>query len=438
MSFLLSTRTGEIYNFSTLTGEVRLVTDLNIPLTDIDQAYLVENGTVIAAVGVATSDGFGYQVDPNTFTYSFFANVGERATGLEFGYLDGQLAAFFGFGDQTGIFGQVFGGGAPTLLGSLPTGVGTEGDLEIAANQLFIMGGDGLLYVSANPGTALTPVLNVGRDDIEGLGFDGSLFYLFGSNGDYFTWDGLATAVSYGGNLDLNGAVLSGAASILEQNLSDSVPNFAGTAFDDHVNGTDGANSMVGGLGNDRFNGNGGDDLFYVSLGHNQVTGGDGFDVATVVPASSEFFIKEAGLGWTTIGWLKGSVRVSDDVEFVQFGDMAVSYADLATTLASGTVQYGWISGTYTDYGWYYEAGWQYGWRLGWNQNTWAYGWHVGWNYGWQATSVGWVLGWGVGWNVGWYFAPWSYGWGLGWFFQQGWQYGWNSYTGWHVGEYVV
>ncbi|MEM9734130.1 MAG: hypothetical protein AAF903_11700 [Pseudomonadota bacterium] len=438
-SFLISTNGGEIYSFSVDTGALRLITDLNIPIADIDYSAQVVGNSLEPIAGFVDTSGFAYQLDVNTLLNSYFGAFGAGANSLELGTAGGVFSAFFGYSTLSTVYVTDLATSTTQALSQLPPSVGVSGDLEIIDGTLITVGTDGILYTTSAFGVPFAAQSVVALFNVEGLASADNSLFIFTSTGDYYTMSSPTSSVQYAGTLNLNGAALTGAATITEFSFgTGGITTFTGSALDDVITGSPDNDTMFGNFGDDSFSGGEGNDVFYLTHGDNYVVGDGGIDTVVVVPFTDDYFISATGMGWVTINWLGGSVKVDSSVEYVQFADGFVAYGDLISTLPTGTLATGWFVGDYTDYGWHLVSGWELGWRLGWNQNTWAYGWNVGWFYGWQSSAAGWFLGWGVGWNLSWYFAAWSYGWGVGWVYQSSWQFGWHNYDGWHYGDYVI
>jgi Ca2+-binding RTX toxin-like protein len=73
-----------------------------------------------------------------------------------------------------------------------------------------------------------------------------------------------------------------------------SIENVTGSAYDDFIFGTDGANSLVGWDGNDQLTGNGGNDALNGGAGGDRLDGGSGIDIMTGGTGNDGYYVDDA------------------------------------------------------------------------------------------------------------------------------------------------
>jgi Ca2+-binding RTX toxin-like protein len=128
-----------------------------------------------------------------------------------------------------------------------------------------------------------------------------------------------------------------------------------GGAGGDHLRGDDGDDTLLGGAGNDtlqgspgndwldggvdddHLRGDDGDDTLLGGAGNDTLLGGDGIDRAVFGVASTSVTAL-AGVSSMTLFTAEGVDVVADDIEFLQFTDDTLTYAEAALLVAGGEV----------------------------------------------------------------------------------------------------
>ncbi|MEM9734129.1 MAG: hypothetical protein AAF903_11695 [Pseudomonadota bacterium] len=421
MSVALTDSTGRIYNFDPILGELRLVLNTSISLSDI--GFTPDYGAYL----ISSSGGF-YQLDPFSGTTSFLTTFDGGANSLVgFSGTDTQPTVFYG-GDMTStVSGYSQGAFVPVF--TLPTGVQAAGDIAFFDDLTYVAADDGYLY-QYDTSNNFVGRINVGRNDIEGLALSDGQLYVFASNGDYYRLG--ESFVQLQGNV---GTQITGAATLWGIQMDEFASRQDGTDFDDLIIGNRFDNNIYGEDGND---------LLIPLLGINLVNGGDGTDQVAFSLPPSEYHYETTITGAIWVRWWDGATLVSSTVEEVWFSGVTYDFAELTTILSGETHTRGWFYGNEYSFGWHYDLGWSYGWNVGWHNGWnvgWQYGWNVGWHNGWYLSAtwgwtVGWHVGWGFsyyyGWAIGWY-QGWGVSWYYGWYADFGWNQAWNWYNGWHV-----
>ena len=113
-----------------------------------------------------------------------------------------------------------------------------------------------------------------------------------------------------------------------------------GSAADEGFHGRGGNDGIAGGAGSDVLLGEGGNDTLDGGAGDDGMIGGAGTDTAVLATSQSSVVITQTNAGFTFNGYTYGSsglvIRgsdgvdfISDDVEFIQFSDGTLTYAQL-------------------------------------------------------------------------------------------------------------
>lgn len=113
-----------------------------------------------------------------------------------------------------------------------------------------------------------------------------------------------------------------------------------GSAADEGIHGRGGNDGIAGGAGNDVLLGEDGNDTMDGGAGDDGMIGGAGTDTAVLASSQSSVVITQTNAGFTFNGYTYGGsglvVRdsdgvdfISDDVEFIQFSDGTLTYAQL-------------------------------------------------------------------------------------------------------------
>ena len=89
-------------------------------------------------------------------------------------------------------------------------------------------------------------------------------------------------------------------------------------------------NLIEDGIGADWLQGGGGDDTLIVGLGDDTIYGGDGSDTAVLFEVSSRDVVVSEGLNSLVVISPLGTDTIRNDVEFVQFTDRILTYAEAA------------------------------------------------------------------------------------------------------------
>ena len=224
-------------------------------------------------------------------------------------------------------------GGGDTLYGGdgndiLIVGEGTN-ELYGEAGNDTLLGGNGDDYLSGGEGDDALEVYNEGAD---GVGKD----VLDGGNGiDTAKFLSVGTSVRdvfvdlYAGKAMYTTTDTKSEIQILN------IENIETGFGHDIIYGDDGANVIDSGRGDDRIYGGGGDDIIVADKGHDVVSGGTGIDRITINAARSDvsFEAIDGGIK-ATIGTAgDNTVIIYDDVEFLEFNDVTLTYAEVAAPL---------------------------------------------------------------------------------------------------------
>ncbi len=116
-----------------------------------------------------------------------------------------------------------------------------------------------------------------------------------------------------------------------------------GDTADNKLDGRGGNDTLQGGGGHDKLIGGDGDDRLEGNLGNDWLSGGDGVDTAVIADlayggagGSVSVLVGRTANG-LNIGTSDGNDFVSKDVEFIQFSDGLMTYAEVAALGGSGT-----------------------------------------------------------------------------------------------------
>ena len=223
---------------------------------------------------------------------------------------------------------------------------GDSGDDRISggAGDDFLDGGDGSDYMRAGSGNDI--MLGGEGDDrlisegtvialeLQSPGFD----VLDGGNGvdsaEFWYTDGLTVDLSAGrADFDL----------IDDFTILKNIENITTDRGDDVVYGDDQNNVINVGGGDDLIYGGAGDDTLIGGDGEDRIFGGVGIDTVQInaVSSTATFEFVEGGVKIViddsspdhTFGMNEGSFTVYDDVEFIQFNDVTLTYGDIAGSL---------------------------------------------------------------------------------------------------------
>ncbi|MCJ7873476.1 DUF4214 domain-containing protein [Phaeobacter sp. J2-8] len=243
-------------------------------------------------------------------------------------------------------------------------GTGTDGDNSgignSGANMLIGLGGDDTLEGRGGNDTLDG---GEGNDSLRGDEGDDSMIGGEGDDRGYGA-DGDDTMEGDGGNDWLrgngDGDSISGGSGQDSLSGDEGDDRLDGGADADSLYGGDGDDSLTGGSGNDllagdlgvdRFDGGfvgndtlrgeegndtleggAGDDLLEGGVGDDLVSGGDGTDTAVLGVASGDVTLAQ-GTNALIVTSTDGVDVINDDVEFIQFTDTTLTYAELAATI---------------------------------------------------------------------------------------------------------
>ena len=111
-----------------------------------------------------------------------------------------------------------------------------------------------------------------------------------------------------------------------------------GNGMANQLTGNKGANMLFGMAGNDVINGGAGNDTLVGGFGDDTLYGGDGIDRAVFEVAASQVTASR-GAASIVLSSAEGVETVRDDVEFLEFTDMVLTYAEASVLVAeSGAV----------------------------------------------------------------------------------------------------
>ena len=223
------------------------------------------------------------------------------------------------------------GAGADTLLG------GSGNDIAIYANSnagVTVDLDSGVGVSGHAEGDRLSDIENVlGSGHGDTLRGDGNANRLEGGAGDDIL-EGRGGADSLVGGSGIDTADYSGSTGRVTVSLMsgsgwyghatgdtlDSVENAVGSAFNDSLKGTTGANRLDGGGGDDSLDGQSGDDVLIGGVGNDRLTGGSGND----------FFVFGDGVGDDTITDFVAGAGTSDVID-LSANSLLSAFADVLT-----------------------------------------------------------------------------------------------------------
>lgn len=145
--------------------------------------------------------------------------------------------------------------------------------------------------LDATAGTSFAPE-DAGNDEMRGFGGDDMFYggagndYIYGGEGDdtslYIDAEAGISVDLAATESDANGTYAQASDGFGTTDKLYSVENIVGSAFDDTIDGDEGANVLSGGEGDNRIAGDGGDDTIYAGSGDDTIDGGGGDDMVVV------------------------------------------------------------------------------------------------------------------------------------------------------------
>lgn len=215
--------------------------------------------------------------------------------------------------DAFAILAFVFGvDEASTSYQLLKAGLEASGIFEdIGAPNGIVQGSDDSDTIDADYSDTGGDSISSGNDIIEANGGDDSISgsggadQIDGGSGTD-TIDYSSVTARVGVNLQSGGTA--GAAS---SDMFISIENVTGSAFDDLIYGTDGANTIRGGEGNDRLRGEDGDDTIFGGTGDDEIRGGNGNDIIHGGAGADDI---RGGSGRDTLSYENADSRINVDL----------------------------------------------------------------------------------------------------------------------------